>query len=76
LPFPTANENSRPIKTILPATSLPFTTATIQRSWNSTSPFANLSVGLNTGIPRVGFSHTVPVPANTIPMQGIYQYDL
>jgi hypothetical protein len=31
-------------------------------------------VGLNTGIPRVGFSHTVPVPANTVPVPGTYRY--
>ena len=32
--------------------------------------------GLNMGILRVGFSHTVPVPTNTIPVPGIYQHDV
>ena len=27
-------------------------------------------VGLNTGIPRVGFSHTVPEPAHTVTCHG------
>jgi hypothetical protein len=27
-----------------------------------------------TGIPRVGFSHTVPKPADTVPMLGIHLY--
>ena len=27
-------------------------------------------VGFRTGNPRVGFSHTVPIPANTLPVAG------
>ena len=33
------------------------------------------TLGLNMGILRVMFSHTVPLPANTIPMLGIYRHD-
>jgi hypothetical protein len=33
-------------------------------------------VGFIMGIPWVGIFHTVPVPANTIPVPGIYQYRL
>jgi hypothetical protein len=31
-------------------------------------------LGLVTGIPRVGISHTVPVPANTVPVTGTGTY--
>ena len=31
-------------------------------------------IGLVTGIPRVGMSHTVPVPANTVPVMGTGTY--
>ena len=31
-------------------------------------------VGFGTGIPRVGFSHTVPKPVNTVPVAGTGTY--
>jgi hypothetical protein len=31
-------------------------------------------VGFGTGIPRVGFSHTVPEPVNTVPVAGTGTY--
>ena len=33
-------------------------------------PQPGARVGLNTGIPRVGFSHTVPEPAHTVTRHG------
>jgi len=37
------------------------------RSWQ-------VGVGFVTGIPRVGFSHTVPEPMNTVPVQPRVRY--
>jgi len=31
-------------------------------------------LGFGTGIPRVGFSHTVPEPGNTVPVPGTGTY--
>jgi hypothetical protein len=33
-----------------------------------------VSIGFGTGIPRVGFSHTVPEPVNTVPVQPRVRY--
>ena len=38
------------------------------------SPSAQRGVVFGTGIPRVGFSHTVPEPAHTIPVPGTGTY--
>ena len=44
------------------------TLAVTINSWNKPP------VGFRTGIPRVRFSHTVPTPAETVPMAGVGTY--